>query len=426
MAATDRRRTPRPGPNRWVTGVIGWFDPGEPHQARGPFARWPRAADTLLAAVVFMASLAAVGLSALDDDQDVTIGSVVDRPAGAAALLAAWSTALWWRRSRPVVVTVVLLAGMLLWALLASGDGQDLPLVVALYSVGRYHTDHRSSMAVLAAAVAVGMVGTVIDPNQRVDLVPAVVLTVLPWYVGRRVRNRGDYVALLQDRARRLEADQQRRARQAVIDERARIARELHDVVAHRVSMMTVQAGAARTIAPHDLDAALEAIGDTERAGRQALGELRHLLGVLRPDGIDVETGDIGPHPGLADVPALVDEHRRAGAQIELVVARLPEPVLAPVDLAAYRIVQESLTNVVKHAGPEAVADVSIVVEAGDLVIVVGNTVPHPGRRLPGSGYGILGMRERAASLGGTLDSGPDGPDRFRVVARLPLEPDPL
>lgn len=408
---------------RLLAGVAGWFDPGEPHPSRGPFARWPRATDAGLALVVFLISVGAVGLSALGDDDAVTVRAVVDVSSGAIALLAGWSAALWWRRSQPLVVTIVLLVGMLAWASLGFGDGQDLPLVVALYSVGRYHTDHRRSLTIVAIAVAVSVVGTLVDANQRVDLAPAVVLTVLPWYVGRRVRNRGDYLALLRDRAERLEAEQQRRARQAVVDERARIARELHDVVAHRVSMMTVQAGAARTIARHDLDAAIEAIGDTERAGRQALGELRHLLGVLRPDGVELD--DVSPHPGLADVPALVDELRRAGATIDLAIADLPEPLVAPVDLAAYRIVQESLTNVVRHAGPEPTVDVAITVDAGVLDLVVTNAAPPASSTLPGSGLGILGMRERAASLGRSLDAGPVPPDRFRVHARLPIEPDP-
>ena len=229
-------------------------------------------------------------------------------------MLAVAAAALLWRRSRPIAVTAFVMAIMIGWAIAGYGDGQDLALIVAIYAVGRYTTDHRHSLATLVAVIAVSILGTIIDTNQRIDIAPAVILAGLPWYLGRRIRNRGDYLALLQERAERLEADQHARARQAVADERSRIARELHDVVAHQVSMMTVQAGAAKTIARDDLDAAIDAMGDVERAGRQALGELRHLLGVLRPD--DPDGDDLGPQPGLADIPALADQLTHTGADV--------------------------------------------------------------------------------------------------------------
>ncbi len=405
--------------------VAGWFDPGEPHPVRGPFARWPRASDAALIATVFAASVIASGLSSLDDGSDVTLAAITDRPFGAIALLAAGAAALWWRRSSPIPIVAALLVGMVAWAVLGYGDGQDLALIVALYSVGRYSTSNGHGIALVLAAAAVSLLGTIVDGNQRIDLVPAIVLTALPWYVGRRVRNRGDYVALLQDRARRLEIEQRARARQAVVDERARIARELHDVVAHQVSMMTVQAGAAKTIARHDLDAAIEAMGDTERAGRAALGELRHLLGVLRPDGSDSD--DLGPRPGLAEIPAVVDELRRTGARVTFSGQQLDGAVSAAVGLAAYRIVQESVTNIIKHAGPTPTVDIRLTIEDGHLIIGVVNTtdVPTdiPASLLPSSGYGLLGMRERAASLGGTLDASAKPPGHYRVTARLPIEP---
>ncbi len=361
------------------------------------------------------------GLSSLADGQDVTPSAIIDRPLGAFALLAAGAAALWWRRSSPIPVTAALLVGMVAWAVLGYGDGQDLALIVALYSVGRYSTSNGHGIALVLAAAAVSLLGTIVDGNQRIDLVPAIVLTALPWYVGRRVRNRGDYVALLQDRARRLEIEQRARARQAVVDERARIARELHDVVAHQVSMMTVQAGAAKTIAPHDLDAAIEAMGDTERAGRAALGELRHLLGVLRPDGADPD--DLGPRPGLAELPVIVDELRRTGARVTSTGGDLGDGVSAAVGLAAYRIVQESATNIIKHAGHGPTVEIDLRIETGHLIIDIVNTTDTAASPLPASGYGLLGMRERAASLGGTLDASAEAPDRYRVTARLPIEP---
>lgn len=400
-----------------------WLDSDEPHPVRGPFSRWPRTSDSVLAFAVFIGSLIAVAVSALDDGDDFTFGSIGDLPAAEIILLGLAAAALPWRRRHPIGVTVVVLVIMLGWAVAGYGDGHELASIVAVYSVGRYATDHRHSLATVAAAIAIGIIGTIIDSDQRVDIVPAVVLTALAWYVGRLVRNRGDYLALLRERAERLEAEQQARARQAVADERARIARELHDVVAHRVSMMTVQAGAAKTVARDDIDAAVEAMDDVEHAGRQALGELRHLLGVLRPDTADPD--DLGPRPGLADVATLTDELAHTGADVTLTVDGLDGDLPAAVDLSAYRIVQESLTNVVKHAGPDPTVDVTITRHDERLAIDITNTTGSASPRLPMSGFGIAGMRERATLLGGSLTAGPQLPDTFRVHADLPVDREP-
>ncbi len=403
--------------------IAGWLDPGEPHPYRGPFTRWPRIADGVLALIVFFGSLAAVAASAIDDGDDLTLGAIADRPSGAVALLAVAATSLWWRRSHPIGVTSVVLAVLIAWALAGYGDGQDLAVIIASYSVGRYCADPDRNLVAVGAIAGIGIVGTVIDTSQRIDVAPALLLAAAPWYVGRLVRNRVDYLVLLRERAERLEAEQHARARQAVADERARIARELHDVVAHRVSMMTVQAGAAKTVARHDLDAAVEAMGDVEGAGRRALGELRHLLGVLRPDTADPD--HLGPQPGIADVPALVDELAQTGAQITQSVVDSPDHLSAAVDLSAYRIVQEAVTNIIKHAGPNPIVDVKVDVDDGALVIDVVNTTSGAVLGLPESGFGIAGMRERANLLGGTLTAGPHSPASYRVLAHLPLESEP-
>ena len=174
-----------------------------------------------------------------------------------------------------------------------------------------------------------------------------------------------------------------------------------------------------------DLDAAIDAMVDVEHAGRQALGELRHLLGVLRPDTADAE--GLGPQPGLADIPALADELTRTGADVSLTMAPVPAGLSAAIDLSAYRIVQESLTNVIKHAGPNPTVDLTIGLDDVGLVIDIVNTITTSGGHeaapgLPASGYGIAGMRERATLLGGTLTAEPQPPDRFRVNAHIPLE----
>jgi signal transduction histidine kinase len=423
MTATNPQETTPSAIAGQVRALATWLDPGEPSLLRGPFARWPRTTDGVLVLAVLAASLIAVALSALDEDKDLTFASIGDRPAGVIAVLAVAAAALWWRRARPVEVTATVLALMMVWAIAGYGDGQDLALVVAVYSVGRHATDHLRSLTIVAAAIAVGIAGTVIDTHQRIDVLPAVLLTVLPWYVGRRVRNRGDYLALLRDRNERLEAEQLARARQAVADERSRIARELHDVVAHQVSMMTVQAGAAKTIARHDLGAAVEAMGDVEQAGRQALGELRHLLGVLRADASEPDR--LGPLPGLSDVPALVERLTQTGAEVTLSVTGLPGHLATAVDLSAYRIIQESVTNIIKHAGSDPIVDITVTTGDHQLLIDITNTTDTTSPRLPASGFGIAGMGERATLLGGTLAAGPESPDRFGVHARLPLEPEP-
>ncbi len=408
-SATTRRRAP-----------LGWLDPGEPHVVSGPFTRWPHIADAVLALVVFATSVVAVTASALGDGEDFTLDALADRPLGVFALLAVAAVALLWRRRRPIAVTAFVMAIMVAWSIAGYGDGQELALMVAVYAVGRYTIDHGHSLATVAVVMAVSVLDTVIDPNQRIDVVPAVVLTWLAWYLGRRVRNRGEYVVLLQERAERLEADQQARARQAVADERSRIARELHDVVAHEVSMMTVQAGAAKTIARDDLETAVAAMGDVEHAGRRALGELRHLLGVLRPD--VSEHDDLGPQPGLADIAALADELTRTGADVTIAVGPYPEALSAALQLSAFRIVQESVTNILKHAGPNPTVRLAVGADDEMLAIDITNTTADVEPGLPASGYGIAGMRERAALLGGTLTAEPCPPDRFHVSARLPLE----
>ena len=202
----------------------------------------------------------------------------------------------------------------------------------------------------------------------------------------------------------------------AIADARAAIARELHDVVAHNVSVMTVQAGVARLLVAHDPQQAQGAIGAVEQAGRRALDELRHLLGVLRPE---TSSGELGPQPALSQLDQLVDRLRQTGMRISL-VADVRSELPVRVDLFAYRIIQEALTNVLKHGGVDATAHVRVEEADGRLDIEVTDTGTATST-LPGSGQGIVGMRERAIVLGGTLEAGPRPEGGFRVRARLPI-----
>lgn len=218
-----------------------------------------------------------------------------------------------------------------------------------------------------------------------------------------------------------LAREQAAEARRVVTEERARIARELHDVVAHRVSLMTVQAGAAKTVAAVDPDGAHQAMAAVEQTGREALDELRHLLGVLRPD---AAAGDLGPQPGLADLAGLVKQFTDAGLEVSFATADAHDALPARVDLFAYRIVQEALTNVLRHAGPDARAEVRVGVDTDGVVIEVRDD-GQGATATPRTGHGIVGMRERALLLGGRLDAGPRPGGGFQVVAHLPIREEP-
>jgi signal transduction histidine kinase len=220
------------------------------------------------------------------------------------------------------------------------------------------------------------------------------------------------------ERLLRVEAEHEAQTRRAVEAERARIAGELHDVVTHNVSVMVVQAGAARSVLDSSPDDAREALLAVEASGRTAMSELRHLLGLLAPAGGEEDM--LVPQPGAARVPALVERVRAAGLNVELTVTGARD--LSPgVDLAAYRVVQEALTNVIKHAGT-ARAAVVLEYRPDDLLI----TVTDDGRPVTGSGgpggRGLIGLRERIGLYGGELDAGPRPGGGWRVRARIPLE----
>ena len=372
-------------------------------------ARRERGTDVALAAAVFLTTL----FFAFDGWAEVpAVGPMAGIPFAALFLLAVACGALYWRRTEPLAVLGLTLVATLLAAAIGYRDlAGGYAVLVALYSAGRYVDDERWSYVGLAGSfcVCVGfpyLIGEITAVAVGFGLV---VLSVV-WYIGRRLRTREEDA---EERRREQAADADR----AVQAERTRIARELHDVVAHRVSLMTVQAGAAKTVASDDPQAALQAMEAVEHAGRQALDELRHLLGVLRPS---ADGGSLGPQPGLTDVPRLIDQFREAGLDVSLSVSGATTDLPARVDLSAYRIVQEALTNVLKHAGPGAQSDVRVSIDDGAVAIEIsddGQAVTS----LPGSGHGIMGMRERALLLGGSLTAGPRAAGGFRVAANLPI-----
>jgi signal transduction histidine kinase len=238
------------------------------------------------------------------------------------------------------------------------------------------------------------------------------------WFLGHVIHMRRHYTGALEERAKRLEVERTESERRAAAAERARIARDLHDIVAHRVSMMTVQAGAARVIADSDPAAAARTIALLEAAGRQTLWELRRLMGVLRDDGEDA--APTTPRPGLGQLEALASDVQAAGVPVRLTLLGDASQVPEAVEVSAYRIVQEALTNVLKHGGPGAEADVIVRCTPSIIEIDINDSgIGASGSRLPG-GHGLVGMRERAAVFGGTVRHGPRPEGGYFVSAKLP------
>ncbi|MDN3026267.1 sensor histidine kinase [Streptomyces sp. S.PB5] len=265
-------------------------------------------------------------------------------------------------------------------------------------------------------------------PGQVAVIVFQTVPFALAWVLGDSIRTRRAYFAQLEERNARLEKEREAQAKVAVAAERARIARELHDVVAHNVSVMVVQAdGAAYVLdtAPDQARKALETISST---GRQALAEMRRLLGVLRT-GEHQEVGEYVPQPDVEQIDDLVEQCRTSGLPVDFKVEGTPRPLPSGVELTAYRIVQEALTNTRKHGGPNAGASVRLVYFDDGLGLLVeddGKGAPHELYEeggTDGQGHGLIGMRERVGMVGGTLDAGPRPGGGFRISALLPLKP---
>jgi signal transduction histidine kinase len=374
-----------------------------------PCARWPRTCDALLAIGIFLATLFVTEAPG----GDLAFRSLGETPLGAVFVFAVAAGALYWRRRRPLTALTVVLAAMALSTALGYEDLSGIAIIL-LYSVARYVGSDRLALVGVGAVVVFVVIAGLVDGLPVASIWLPVSAALLAWSAGRWIRLRGL-------RAAASEREHAAEVGRAAAEERARIARELHDVVAHRVSLMTVQAGAAKTVLRRDPDRARAAMQEVEDVGRQALGELRHLLDVLRPDD---DAGRLAPQPGLTDLPGLVERMAEAGLDVSLTMDGAPARLPTQVDLSAFRIVQEALTNVLRHAGPNSPTCVRISAvtdRSGDDCVTI--EVLNRGPRLataPAAGHGIAGMRERATLLGGHLDAAPDPDGGFRVVASLP------
>jgi signal transduction histidine kinase len=343
-----------------------------------------------------------------------------------ALLIVSCVAPLYWRRRAPVPALIAVVAAESIIGGLIYGTHQQGPiepwlcLLVALYSLGAYESRRRVIQA-LAVVLPIGLAQSVIsqvagmDPG---DVWPSYLFYAIAVGTGRAMRHYRGLTAELRERTIELEHQREERARLAVLEERARMARELHDVIAHSVSVIVVQAAAERRALPEGGTAA--ALHQIERTGREALVELRRLLGVLRRSDDDAPAR--APQPGLAVLDELVAQVRDAGLAVEVRVEGPPAELPAGVDLSAYRIVQEALTNTLKHADARR-AEVVLRFVAGALELDVrddGHGV-NGGPAIPGGGHGLAGMRERAQLYGGELAAGRrvDGPG-FEVRARIP------
>ena len=328
------------------------------------------------------------------------------------------AAAVFFRRRAPLPVLVVVLA--LIAALSGTDPPQDatywfLASIFATHAVGAY-ARLPVALAGLALVLAFFAVGALLDDQPVGDVVFVWVLFTGIWALGRLLENRTNEAARLERHAALLEAERELRAREAIAEERARIARELHDIVAHGVSTMVLQVGGVRRRLTDEQRTELDALLNVEETGRRSLVEMHRMLGIMRQTD---EDNLLTPQPGLARLDELAGSMRAAGLPVEMRTEGEPADLPSGLDLSAFRIVQEALTNTLKHAGPaHARVTVSYRPDALELEVLDDGRGAANGN---GGGHGLVGMRERVALFGGRLDTGPRSEGGYRVHARLPL-----
>jgi signal transduction histidine kinase len=326
------------------------------------------------------------------------------------------------RRFPGAVLALSVASGLAVAALGLPPEILGVAILVAVYTVAAYADRWVPLVGLAVAEVGSAAVQLTSGRFQAPTVVSNALVIGAAWLVGHFVGVRRAYIRQLEERTAELERARAELARRAVVEERLRLARELHDVVAHAMSVIAVQSGVGAHVADTQPEEAAKALAAIEATSRAALEELRRLLGVLRQE--DEPQGDLAPVPGLADLEGLLAEVAKTGLAVKLQVHGTRPSLPAGVDLSAYRIVQEALTNVVKHAGP-ARAQVTVGYHDQNVTVEVTDdgrgamTSASDGR--VGSGHGLIGMRERVAAFGGNLEVGPGLDGGFRVAARLPL-----
>ena len=346
----------------------------------------------------------------------------VPDPGGPRAMIAAAALAmtvpLGWRRQWPLRAVSVTMAALAIstfaWEIPDKTLFPTIAIVVSVYSVAAY-CDLRGAL------VGVGIVTTPVFAHQVVvqggyaDAVFIAVMVSCVWAAGRGVRAHGERASVLETHAATVEREAEQQKLAALAEERLRIARELHDVVAHSVSVMTVQAAAERRVLD-DSDATRDVLVAIEETGRQAMTEMRRLLGMLRAGDTSLA---LAPQPGMEHIDVLLESVRAAGLPVAWHIEGQPVPLTAGIDLTVYRIIQEALTNTLKHGGP---ATATVTVRYGaDIIELEIVDDGHGAQHANGAGHGLIGMRERVALYGGHIETGQRDGRGYFVHARLPL-----
>ena len=339
------------------------------------------------------------------------------------------ATTVAFRRRAPVMAMALAVAGAVVVDRLGGEQQIVLPVVLALdcYTVGLRGSAHRWSL-IDSLVLLLPLLAIAVSPNVSLQGAPRAVgvlwvwgfFIALPFAAGRAVGVRVRMNTELRANSRHLDREQRQRASLVAGQERARIARELHDVVAHSVSVMVIQTAAARRVAAEDATSAREALQAVESCGRDALVDLRRMIGVLERSDFEVLGGSV---PGLAQLGKLAERARASGLAVEVCLEGQPRPLPPALDLVSFRIVQEALTNAIKHAGP-AEARVCVTFTDDYLVLEISDTGRSPSRWRPspnGGGLGLVGMQERLSLYGGDLETGSRRGSGFEVRARLPL-----
>lgn len=372
------------------------------------FRSW--AFDGLIALfLIFVSTSILVSLLGRRDLDDVPVAVV---------LLVLHSGSMLFRRKAPLAVMVLNIAtGLAIHALGYPVVVLGVAPLVALYTVAS-RCDRVRSLAALG--VLVSTMATAVATQQTPGDVSTIIANALVfgvvWFLGESQRSRRAYVAQLEERTAELERARDELAHRAVAEERLRIARELHDIVAHSMGLIAVQAGVGAHVIDDRPEEAKRSLKTIENASRSALSEIRRILGLLRSNG---ESADTEPSPGLADLSSLADEVSASGVDVELRFEPPPEPLPVGAELTMFRVVQEALTNVLKHARARR-ARVSVWFRDGvGRIEVIDDGVAVSGYS---NGHGIIGMRERVAMHGGTFEAGPLSEGGFRVAATIPIE----
>lgn len=402
---------PSPGlADAWAHPLLGRMLRGQSARRRLD-QRHPWLLDTAVVLVVALSSLPDL----LSHSRHGPFGTATEHVQPPTTLLLAFAVALvvplWWRRRAPAVAYFAIAAVSLVQWSLGVWQQTGMAALIALYSLALRGSLRALGWAAALTAAQLTLAIWLLAPVERPFLALFFMLgtATAAIAIGLTLRIRRLYLAALEDRATRLEIEHDQRIRLTTAAERTRIAREMHDIVGHNLSVMVSVADGAATLATHRGETSAEPLRILADTGRQAMSELRRVLGVLREErGHDEDERLLGPQPGIRDLDALLTRVRAAGLPVIYRTTGDLDSLGSGVQLTVYRIVQEALTNTLKHAGPDATADVTITQDAGTVHIRVADTGrPAAGAGSGGAGHGLVGIRQRAALYGGTVTLGP-------------------